>query len=186
MESENGQVQTQTVQATQQQGVADILGINFEYLGLQLINFAVVVVIVWFMILKPLGKKLEERKDIIDRSLDKAKEIETNLKMSERKFDEIIANAKAEANDIIEHAKKKADELALKTKAEAIQEVNRLVSQAKKQIASEKEKMVEEVTDAAIELVVLATEKIISEKMDSKKDEALIKKTIAALADKKK
>ena len=74
-----------TTEIPQDAGVLASLGINGQLFVFQLINFAIVVLVLWFLILKPLSKKLEERKKLIDDSLDKAKEIETNLGMSEQK-----------------------------------------------------------------------------------------------------
>ena len=66
------------------EGLAASLGLNGQLFAWQLLNFAVVAAIVWFLILKPLTSKLEERKKLIDDSLDKAKEIETNFETSEK------------------------------------------------------------------------------------------------------
>ena len=49
------------------------LGINPTLFVFQLINFAIVATIIWYLILKPLTKKMTERAKLIDESLDNAK-----------------------------------------------------------------------------------------------------------------
>src|SRR3989338_4788920 len=102
---------TTTAEATDG-GVLSSLGLNGYLFGIQFFNFALVVVIVWFLILKPLTKKMEERKRLIDDSLDKAKEIETAYGMSQQKYQERIDEAKIEANKIVEASHGEAERVA--------------------------------------------------------------------------
>ena len=65
-------VQTEvTHEAAAEESVAASLGLNTQLFGFQLLNFAVVGLIVWFLILKPLTKKMAERQQIINESLNK-------------------------------------------------------------------------------------------------------------------
>lgn len=167
--------------ATQNVGVLASLGINGQMFVFQLINFAIVILVLWFLILKPLSKKLEERKKLIDESLDKAKEAETNLAMSGQKYKEKMDEAKKEANKIIENADAEAGKLGEDMKFKAKEEIKALVGQAKKNLQVEKEKMSAELKKETGELVVLAVEKILSEKLDEKKDRVMIDDVIASL-----
>jgi len=85
-------------------GVAASLGLNTQLFVFQLVNFLIVALILWYLILKPLTSKMTERKKIIDESLDRAKEIETTLALSQSKYQEIIDDAKSEAASIAEAA----------------------------------------------------------------------------------
>ena len=86
-----------TESAAKDEGVIASLGLNGQLFVSQLINFALVFCVLWFLILKPLTKKMEERRLMINDSLDKAKEIETNLMMSQQKYQEKLDEAKVEA-----------------------------------------------------------------------------------------
>ena len=92
--------------------LAASLGLNGQLFAFQLLNFAIVSAIIWFLILKPLTKTLEERKKVIDESLDKAKQVETNLQMSEVKFQEKLDEAKVKANKVIEKSHSEAEILS--------------------------------------------------------------------------
>lgn len=161
-----------------QESVASSLGLDPRLFVFQLINFALVIAIVWWLILKPLTKKMAERKTLIDESLDKAKEIESNLAMSEQKFQARIDEAKVEANKLIERTHDEAERMKESMKKKAKEEIDLLVKQAKKNIEIDREDMLASIRKETAELVVLAVEKILVEKLDGKKDMELIRNTL--------
>ncbi len=173
--------QTTTGEAPKDEGVAASLGLNGQLFVFQLINFAIVAAILWFLILKPLTKKMEERKKIIDVSLDKAQEIERNLQESQKKFNEKLDEAKLEGNKIIEKAASEATEMSAEMKTKARKEIETLVEQAKVKIQNEKEQVMEGLKKETVGLVVLALEKILSEKIDSPKDKQVIEEMLKTL-----
>lgn len=162
-------------------GVLGSLGINGTLFIFQLINFAVVALILWFLILKPLTKKMSERADMIDKSVKNAEAVEENLRHSELKYQEKIDQAKAEAAGIIAQAGVEAKDLAEKTKDKSKQEIELLVEQAKKNIKIEKEEMIGEVKAIAAQLVVAVVEKVLLEKMNDKKDKEIIANSLKGL-----
>ena len=167
--------------ATADEGLAASLGLNVQLFAFQLLNFAIVAAIVWFMILKPLTSKLEERKNLIDESLDKAKEVETNLARSEKTYEEKLDEAKVEANKVIEKAHAESKTLGENMKMEAKNEVEKLVEHTKKSIAAEKASMPQSVRAEASDLIVAALEKILNEKVDDKSDKKIIEDALAKL-----
>ncbi len=151
-------------------GVLDNLGINGQLFVFQLINFAIVGAIVWFLILKPLTKKMEERRTLIDESLDKAKEVETNLAMSERKFQERVDEAKVESNRMIAKATEEAMAVSGDMKKKAKEEIELLVKQAKKNIEIDREDMRTEIRKETASMIVAALKKILQQDLDPKMD----------------
>ncbi|KKQ28087.1 MAG: ATP synthase subunit b [Candidatus Magasanikbacteria bacterium GW2011_GWC2_37_14] len=163
------------------ESVAASLGLNGQLFVFQLINFAIVAGIVWFLILKPLTSKLEERKNIIDESLEKAKEVEANLIMSNEKFTEKISEAKAEGNKIITKATTDAEELAVSMKAKAKVEIENLVEQARGKIKDEKEEVMQGIKKETASLIMAVVEKVLNEKLTDKKDQQLIEESLKNL-----
>lgn len=154
------------------------LGISPSLFAFQFINFAIVASIIWFLILKPLTKKMTERQKMIDESIDNAKKIQDNLRHSEQKYQEKIDIAKTEAIKILEKASADAERSTVEMKEKAKIEIEHLVDQAKKNIRMEREDMISEVKKAAAELVVTALEKVLSEKITDKKDHQIIEEMI--------
>lgn len=161
-------------EATADAGVLGSLGINSTLFASQLINFAIVALVLWFLILKPLSKKLTERQKMIDDAIENSKQVQENLAKSEQKFADMIAAAKVEANKIAEKAGADAEKSAEAMKAKTKQDIEALIEQAKKNIKSEREEMKAEIKQETAEMIVMALEKIISEKMTDKKDKELI------------
>ena len=85
-----------TTEATE--GLLASLGINGTLFLFQLINFAIVVAILWFLVLKPLTKKMGERQEKIEDSLKNAEAVEENLRKSESKYQEKIQNVENTIN----------------------------------------------------------------------------------------
>ena len=160
--------------STGDESVAASLGLNGQLFAFQLLNFAIVAIIIWFLILKPLTSKLEERKKLIDESLDKAKEVDSNLQMAEIKFQERIDEAKSEASKVIANSQVEAVELGNRMKEKAQKEIELVVDQAKRNIKIEKEEMMTGLKEETANLVIAVVEKILEEKLDADKDKKLI------------
>lgn len=154
-------------------GVLGSLGIEGGRFAAQFINFLLVFLVVWFLILKPLTKKMEERRKIIDESLDRAKEIESKLVMANQSYQEKLDEAKAEANKIVARAHEEAKALGERMKQDAKTEIAGLVGQAREKIQAEKEATILEIRTETAGIAVAIAEKIIGERLDLKKDSAL-------------
>lgn len=162
-------------------GVMASLGLNAGMFGWQLLNFALVGAVVWFLILKPLTKKMDERKKIIDESLDRAETIASQVVKSKEEYDAAISKAKADANEVLAAAKTEAESYKNKMKETTKAEIESLVLAGKKQLASERDTMMKEVRAEIAGLVTNATEKILRTKMDDKSDQKLISDTVKSM-----
>ncbi|MBU0596746.1 F0F1 ATP synthase subunit B [Patescibacteria group bacterium] len=165
----------------QNDSVVASLGLNVNLFIFQLANFAIVSAIIWFMILKPLVNKMEERKKLVDESVDNAKRIESNIQISEQKFQEKIDEAKVEANQVIARAQIEADSLAGRMRGKAEADVEELIKQAKAKIGEEKDKMTQELRTETGALVVATLEKVLSKSIDSETDKKLIEDALKKL-----
>ena len=169
-----GATRTEVGVEAKDEGVLASLGITPSLFLFQLINLTLAIGIVWFLILKPLVKKMEERKQLIDESLDKAKEIDINFAETEKQMAEKLAEAKAAGNILVQDAHKEAAASAARLLEKAQKDIDVTIEKAQKATEAERKEMQETLRRETIDLVVLTVEKIIGEKMDVKKDEAFI------------
>ncbi len=167
--------------ANTEEGLLASLGINGTLFIFQLINFAVVALILWFLILKPLTKKMSERQKLIDKSIEQTKEIEKNLSQSAEQYQVKMTEAKKEANKIIAAAQQEAIKATNVVKDKAQQDIERIKEQAKNQINKEKDIARQQVRDEAASMITAAAEKIITAKIDEHQDNQLIKQIIGDL-----
>lgn len=168
-------------ESAQNTGLLASLGINLSSFIFQLINFAVVALVIWYLILKPVTKKMAERQKLIDESINNAKKVQENLQKSEQKYQEKIDQAKVDANKIIEKAGAEAERLSAELRDKAKKEIELLVLQARKNIIIEKDEMVATLKTETANLIIKALEKILSEKIDNKKDQQIIEEMLNKL-----
>ena len=154
------------------------LGINGKLLVAQIINFLILLFVLYKFAYGPILKMLEERTNKIEKGLKDADESHKKLAEIVQKEKEVMAEARKEAQAIIvkaeEQAKKNKEDIITESKTQS----EKILADAQKKIEEEKNKMLVEVKGEIANLVVLATEKMIGEKMDTAKDKELIEKSI--------
>lgn len=155
-------------------GPIGALGINLKLFIAQLINFAVILFVLWRWAYRPLLRVMHERQKTIQDSLDNAKKIETRLGQAEQEYQEKIRAARKEAAAVMQQAEQDAVAVATAMKEKTEGEVAKLVTAAKVTIAEEKEAAVRDVRAHAAGLIAGAVEKILGETMDEKRQEALV------------
>jgi len=156
-------------------------GINGTLFAFQALNFLLVFLVLWFLILKPLTKKMAERQKLIDDSIANAEKIEKKLKAGEFAFQEKVDMAKVESNKIIDRAKKEAENLSEDIKTKTKKDIESLVNSARENIKQERTVMIKDIKEQTAEIVIAAVEKVLEEKINPKKDKELIEKSLAKL-----
>jgi F-type H+-transporting ATPase subunit b len=160
------------------EGVFHSLGIKTSDIISQGINFIIIACIIWFLILKPVTKKMSERQKAIDDSLKNAEKIEKRLTKSQVDYQARIDEAKMEANKVLERATKEANEIKTSMKGEAQAEIEVLIEGAKKKIQREKEIVMKGIREEAAELIGSSLEKVIAQKLNPETDKKLIQEMI--------
>jgi len=144
----------------------------------QVVNFAIVLLVLYKFAYKPILKMLNDRTKKIEKGLKDAEDANKKITELENRDKEMLVEAKKETQKIIASAentaKKNKDEIIAEAKSQA----EKILEEAKKKIEDEKVKMISEIKAEVSGLVVAATEKIIGEKLDEHKDKELIDKAI--------
>ncbi len=144
----------------------------------QLVNFAIVLLVLYKFAYKPILKILNERTEKIEKGLKDAEEVGRKVVEIENREKEMIVEAKKEAQQIILEAEKNGNKIKDEMVAEAKVKIDNTVEEAKRKIESEKSKMIQEVKAEISGLVISATEKILGEKIDPAKDKKIIEEAI--------
>lgn len=152
--------------------------IETSLLVAQVINFSIVLLVLYKFAYGPILKTLNARTKKIEKGFKDSELAQKKLENIAKKEKEILANAKEEAQKIIQKGEetslKNAQEIIVKSKEEA----EKNVQNSKREIENEKRKILIEIKSEIADLVVSATEKIIKEKMDKEKDKKLIEKVL--------
>ncbi|MEA3398435.1 MAG: F0F1 ATP synthase subunit B [Patescibacteria group bacterium] len=152
--------------------------IDIKLLTAQAINFLIVFLVLYFFVLKPLFKTMQDRTKKIEKSLSDAKKAEDNLAKTENNYSAKMTEAKKEANKIIKSAKEQAEARKQEMVNKAKADIGELINSEKAKIQVEKAKTLKEIKGEAADLVALSVEKILGKKMNQKEDGDLIKKII--------
>jgi F-type H+-transporting ATPase subunit b len=147
----------------------------------QAINFAIVILVLYFFALKPLKKLMDERTQTIAGGLDNAKKQEELLKAQQEEYDKTLANARAEAQTIMKDVKKDAEAKRAQLLASAQDESKAILESGKKQLESEKAKMLDDAKKELVSLVVAATGKVLGDNMSEKIDTKLVEDSIVKI-----
>jgi F-type H+-transporting ATPase subunit b len=149
--------------------------IDWKIIIAQGINFVIVLIVLYFLLVKPLKKLMGERSKKIEGGLNDAKRNALLLENTKKEYDIIITKARNEAQVIFQEGKKEAETKKTEMLENAKNEVDNMVLNGKKVLLSEKAKIIEEAKQEIVSLVVKATEKLLESHPDEKFDETAIK-----------
>ncbi len=136
--------------------------IDWKVIIAQAINFSIVFAVLYVYALKPLGKLMDERKERIDQGLKDAKKNEEVLEDTKAKYEEALAQARAEANKIFEAGKKEAEGKKNEMLAEAEERVAGMVAEGKKTLEADKARMVAEAKKEISDLAISIARKLLN------------------------
>ncbi len=162
----------------------EILGkVGFDWRAalFQFINFMVVFWILKKFAFGPVMNAIDKRNKLMKEGVESAEKAKTELKMSERKAQEIVDEAKVEANKVVSAAQDHADAAAERSREKAKKEIEALVAQAKQNIEADKAEMKDEIRRETVTLIVSAVEKIVGDKLTDSKDKAYIEGILKTL-----
>lgn len=144
----------------------------------QMVNFAIVFLILYFLVFRPLFKVTGDRSQTIEKSLQEAKEIEVRLEKTKSEQKEMIKQAKMDAALVLEEANRQAEERKLGLVAKAKEEIGDLINREKAKIQADKSEALREIRSEVAEMIKLSWEKILQEKMDKSGDEKILNKVL--------
>lgn len=124
---------------------------------------------------------IDERKQKISSEFDRIKALEEKSKQLEHDYNEKIANIDVEARRIIQEAIADGRRMAQQIAEKARQDARQITSKAQQNIELEVAKARLELKQDIIKMTLLATEKIINERLDDAKHRQLISSFIDTL-----
>ncbi len=150
------------------------LGIDWRTLILQIIAFSILVWILGKFVYPHLIGAIDKREKAIEESVAAAHEAEAKAEQTQKEVEQLFKKAREESAAIVDTAHKEAANMVKEAEAKAKKRAEQIVADARAQLDQDILKARAQLRDEATELVALATEKIIREKIDTKKDKTLI------------
>lgn len=147
----------------------------------QIINFLILVFILKKLFYKPVFQAMADRQARIAGNLEAADRERGAAEELKREYQEQLAQARTQAQAIVE----KATKLAEQTKDEIVQEARaehaRLLKEAQEEIARERERAVAEMRNEVVALSIAAAGKVIGQNLDAPANAKLVSEFIDKL-----
>ncbi len=158
-------------------GLAD-LGINLPVLVAQIINVAILLVLLYLVAYKPVMRMLDERSRRIKESMEQADAIKEQAALAEEEVKKQLQKASREGQERIAQAVQIGEETKQKARQVVGQEAETLISRARAEIRRERDEAIAEVRKEVADLTILAAEKVIEKSLDKKDHRELIDKVL--------
>ena len=152
----------------------EALGLNLGYLLVQIGSFLIVLLVLRAWVYIPLIAMLEKRRADIAQGLEDARIAAEAREHAEQEAEEVLADARAKAAKDAAEITTRAEEQARQIVAEAEQTAARIKEAARVDAEQERNRVLGEVRGQIGTLAMSATQKLIGEALDEKRQRALI------------
>lgn len=160
--------------AEPQGDIMSALGIDWRLLILQIVAFLILVWLLGKFVYPWLMKSVDERQKNIEDAAKAAKKAHESAVETQAETAELLAEARKEAAGIVETAKLEAADIASTSEARARSTAEKIVADGQAQIEKDIDKARRELHDETLQLIGIATEKVVRKTHDKKADESLI------------
>jgi F-type H+-transporting ATPase subunit b len=157
------------------------LGLNVKSFIFQLITFLIVLLILRRWVFPKLVATLEERRKVLEESLEQARKTEETLRKTEAGAADILSKARDEADAALTDAQSRAKEIIAEAEKTGEVAASRIVKEAEAHLGQERNKLRDEIKEELTDLVVATTEKVIGKRLSAKEDMGLISESIKEL-----
>lgn len=124
-------------------------------------------------------KMVEDRKNYIDESLQKAHEANESLAGIQQESERLLAEARAKQAEILAQAKATGDSIVSEARNKAQADGAKLLQEAKAQIAAEKENALRDIRQTVADLSIVIAEKVVRQKLaNNDEQQALIEQML--------
>ncbi|MDE2766284.1 MAG: F0F1 ATP synthase subunit B [Chloroflexota bacterium] len=155
------------------------LGVDLTSLIVYLVNFGVLLLILYFFAYKRVLRMLDERSGRIKGSLEEAERVRRESEEREAEMQRVFEQNRQESQRLLAEAREMAQRQRDETRRQAEADVARLKSNAEADIRRERDAAVEEVRQQFANLAVTAAERIIHRTIDRKAHQDLIDEVLA-------
>lgn len=147
-----------------------------------MVNFLILVAILYKFMWGPVINMIDSRQQTIDDSLNKADAARKEAEQMSAKLAEEIADARRQAKSIIDEAQKSAETVKEDILAQARDSADSMLERAQAEIAKEKANAILEIKGEVADMVVSVAGRLLAENMNDQQHMALVDKYIAEVA----
>jgi F-type H+-transporting ATPase subunit b len=158
------------------------LGLDAWGLAVQLVAFIVFVYLFWRYALGPITNMLDERSSRIAESMAAADKMRQELAATTARNEEILAEARRQAQQIIVQAREVGDATVARAQKEAGEQADAYLARAQATLRQETEQARLQLRQELADLAVMAAGRIVKKELDPAAQSRLIEETLAEAA----
>lgn len=132
-----------------------------------LANTLILFLVIKHFLFKPVNAILEQRKQDVENTYQKADQALESAKQSEKKYNDLIGNAREESAKIIKNASETAGRRSEEIISEAKNSANMIIKKANAEVEREKANARTAIRDEMSDLALRAAEKIVDKEINS-------------------
>lgn len=151
------------------------LGINLPVFLAQLVNFTVLLILLYFTAYRPVMRMLNERSAKIKESMSQAEEIKQKMSRVEEEVKSVMEKARQEGQSLINQASQNGERMKEEAKKDAQANAEVLIEKAKAEISRERDQAIVELKKEFTGIAINVAEKIIKESLDKEKHQRIIR-----------
>lgn len=136
-----------------------------------------------YFLFNPIQKVLKDRQDKIKNELENAKNKENEAIALKEQYEKKMTDVRVEADEILSNAKKNAKTMSEQIILDAKNEANNIIIRGNKEIEQERAKAVDELKNKVIEISTILATKIIKENVNSKNADKLFEETMLEIGE---
>ncbi|MFH1140464.1 MAG: F0F1 ATP synthase subunit B [Chloroflexota bacterium] len=152
----------------------DKLGFHWPSLVVYLVNFTILLGILYAVGYKPILRMLDQRSQRIRESLEQAERIQKESAERQAAMQIQLQEARREGQALIEQARQSAEQYREEERERARQQANAFVERARAGIQRERDNAIEEVRSQFADLAITAAERVIRRSLDRDAHKELI------------
>jgi F-type H+-transporting ATPase subunit b len=144
----------------------------------QIVNFLIIFYVLKRYLYPPLFKVFKKREELVKESITKAEENEKILEKTKNLEKETIKKAKVTADEVIKEAHERSEEIIKEAEEAAKQNADKMLKDAKEQIALETETAQKELNKYVVKLSIQILEKSLSNVLTEKEQSEIVAKAM--------
>ena len=157
-----------------------VLSFSANIMFWEYLTFGLILLVLAWKVIPVMLKQLKDRQASIQDALDKADKVRAEAEVLLRKHEEMMRNTHADAKKITDDAIAAAREAAGRIQAEADTAAKETRERAQKEVEQLTRKAQAELRDAAVELALLASSRVLQKSLTDDDHRRLAKEAIAA------
>lgn len=165
--------------------VLEKLGIDWKLLLAQAVNFLVLLWVLKRYAYGPILRALETRTKHIEQGLKDAEASRAQLEQAREEERKLLTAAREEARDILTQAEASAKKRDAKMLEETKAKIDRMIAEADTHLAEKQLSLLCEAKAELVDTVLLATTKILDEKIDAGLNQEVVKRSLETLRETK-